>query len=189
MRMLRSFAWLTLISMLSLSCDTTEPYVHEPQFSKNVSTLYGFEKGPANLDLMPNFTWKDSTGVLRSFSELRGKVVLVNFWATWCVPCLAEMPALRDIAVDFAKDSVVVIGISVDQAGEIFPRVEEFHRNKNLSFQVITDPQMNVYEAYMGSRTQSIPTTFIITQEGAFYTKLSGEQQYDTFAQHIRDLI
>ena len=186
---LRSFGSLALLSLLALSCGTNEPYVHEPRFSKNVSTLFDFEKRPADPHDMANFTWKDSNGVLRSFDDLRGKVVLVNFWATWCVPCLAELPALKDIAIDFAKDSVVVIGISIDQAGDIFPRVEEFHRSKNLSFQVITDPQMNVYEAYMGTRATSIPTTFIITPEGRLYTILSGEQQYDTFARHIRDIL
>jgi peroxiredoxin len=188
--MIRTVLGLMLISMVSLSCsETTAPYVHEPKYGKNISTLFGFEKDAPDPNVVPDFTWKDSNGVLRSLSDLRGKVVLVNFWATWCAPCLAETPALRDIAADFAKDSVVVIGISIDQSGEIYPKVEEFHRTKHLGYQVITDPDLDVYEAYTETRNPAIPLTFVIDADGHLYTALVGEQQYDTFADRINEIL
>lgn len=176
--------------MLSLSCsESTAPYVHEPKFGKNISTLFGFEKEPEAKGMVPDFTWKDSNGVERSLKELRSKVVLVNFWATWCAPCLAETPALRDIANDFRKDSVVVIGVSIDQSGEIYPKVEDFARSKGLQYQVITDPKLDVYQAYTGTTQTAIPLTYVIDLDGSLYTILVGEQQYDTFAERIRDLL
>jgi peroxiredoxin len=188
--MIRTFAALVLLSILSLSCsEPVTTYVHEPKYGKNISTLFGFEKESADINVVPDFTWKDSNGVLRSLSDLRDKIVLVNFWATWCGPCLAETPALRDIAIDFAKDSVVVIGISIDQSGEIYPKVEEFLRSKNLGYQVITDPGLDVYEAYTNTRNTTIPVTFIIDVDGRLYTALVGEQQYDTFADNINELL
>src|SRR5687767_836497 len=159
--MIRILGCLAVLLLMSLSCSKpTEPYVHEPRFGKNVSTLFGFEKQQPADGSMADFSWKDSNGVLRSFKELRGKVVVVNFWATWCPPCLAETPALRDIATDFAKDSVVVIGIAIDQDGAVYPKIEEFHRTKSLTYQVITDINKDVYSVYMQTHANSIPTTF-----------------------------
>lgn len=181
---------LLFCALLSLSCDSTDPYVHEPKFDTNVSTVFDFETaGQTPNDKMPNFTWKDSTGTLRSLRELEGKVVVINFWATWCEPCLFEMPTLDDIARDFAPDSVVVIGISIDQEGDVYNRIKQYHSDRRLSFQVISDFTMDVYEAYMGTRTISIPQTFVIMPTGELYVQLQGAQQYDTFAAHIEDVL
>ncbi len=189
--MIRGLLCLALVSMLSLSCDKSvePPYVHEPKFSKNVSTLFGFEAESAEEGMAPDFTWKDSTGELRSLKELRGKVVLVNFWATWCIPCLVETPALRDIATDFREEGAVVIGIAIDRAGAVYPKVEDFARGKGLNYQVITDPGFDVYEAYTGSESISIPATYVIDADGYLYTILNGEKQYDTFAETIREIL
>ena len=181
---------LAILALISLSCDSTDPYVHEPRFDKNVSTVFGFKTASQTLEGMaPDFTWKDSNGVLRSLSDLRGKIILVNLWATWCEPCLFEMPTLDDIAKDFSKDSVVVIGVSIDQEGDVYNRIVGYHRDRGLRFQVISDFGMDVYHAYMGTRTISIPQTFIVDRDGSLYVQLTGPQQYDEFATYIRELI
>jgi hypothetical protein len=64
--MIRTFAALVLLSLLSLSCsEPVTPYVHEPKYGKNISTLFGFEKESVDINVVPDFTWKDSNGVLR----------------------------------------------------------------------------------------------------------------------------
>ena len=189
--MTRGLLWLAFVSLLSLSCSQSAepPYVHEPKYSKNVSTLFAFETEPSGDGVTPDFTWKDSTGALRSLKDLRGKVVLVNFWATWCAPCLVETPALRDIAKDFRDQGAVVIGVAIDQAGAVYPKVEEFAHSKNLGYQVITDPMLDVYKAYTGTTEKAIPVTYVIDADGLLYTVLIGEKQYDTFAETIRDIL
>lgn len=188
---MRRIFCLLVLSVLSLSCSasTDAPYVHEPRYSTNVSTLFGFKTEPDEEGTTPDFSWKDSTGTLRSLRELRGKVVLINFWATWCAPCLVETPALRDIASDFRDKGAVVIGISIDQAGEVYPKVEEFAHSKHLGYQVITDPGLDVYKAYTGTTEKAIPVTYVIDADGLLYTVLIGEKQYDTFAETIRDIL
>lgn len=180
---------LLVIASTTLSCGTsTEPYVHEPTYEKNISTLYGFQQD-ADEDIAPNFEWRDSNGVTRTLNDLLGKVVVVNFWATWCAPCLVEMPSLNDIAKDMAADSVVVIGISTDQSGNVLEKVRNFHRSKRLIFQVIMDPNMDAYKTYSPTNETLLPQTYIIDRDGYIYTRFYGEQQYDTFRESIEELL
>jgi len=182
-------AVLTILAFTAFACsNAAEPYTHVPKYSKNVSTLYGHEaQNPQGM--APDIEWRDSNGVKRTLRDLRGKVVVVNFWATWCVPCLVELPALADIANDFRDDSVVVLGMSIDQAGNVFPKVEEFHRSKGLNFQVITDNKMDVYKAYTRTSQVAIPQTFFVDVDGFVQSRLVGEQQYDSFKEQIEALL
>jgi peroxiredoxin len=162
--------------------------VHSPRYSKNISTLYGFATTDS-FDRAPDFEWRDSLGIKRTLRDLEGKVVIVNFWATWCVPCLVEMPALRDITKDFRDDSVVVIGITIEREGNIYDNVEQFHRSKGLNFQVIMDPQRQVYEPYTGMTGTAVPQTFFIDRDGYVQYRLLGEQTYDAFKDHLEALL
>jgi peroxiredoxin len=82
-----------------------------------------------------------------------------------------------------------VIGVSIDQEGDVYNRIVGYHRDRGLRFQVISDFGMDVYHAYMGTRTISIPQTFIVDRDGSLYVQLTGPQQYDEFATYIRELI
>lgn len=167
---------------------TTGPLVFEPRFGKNVSTLVR-SLDRAESGWASDFEWRDSNGVLRSLSELQGKIVLLNFWATWCPPCLLEMPYLNEIAQDYAADSVVVLGISIDASGNVYDKVERHHRGKNYVFQVVIDPHKEVYEDYVGTKQVAIPWTFVIDRDGAIYEVLAGQKDYDTFAASIESIL
>jgi peroxiredoxin len=189
--MIRALVGLVLISMLSLSCteDPIAPYDYAPRYGKYISTLYGFDTVASDDGTASNFAWKDSNGVIREMDDLRGKVVVLNFWATWCGPCLAETPALRDIARDFAKDSVVVIGISIDRDGDVYGIVDNFQRSKNLRYQTIIDADKDVYSVYMDTYETAIPTSFVIDKKGRIAATLVGATDYEKFASFIRKLL
>src|SRR5208282_547889 len=95
----------------------------------------------------PEFTLKDLSGKTWTFAELRGKVVLVNFWGTWCPPCRKEMPGL------------VVLGISDEEAA----KVEPFIRERKVSFPVLLDPGRKVNEMFV---VEGIPKSFVYDREG-----------------------
>ena len=98
----------------------------------------------------PEFALKDLSGKTWTFAELRGKVVLVNFWATWCPPCRKEMPDLEALYGRFGSQGLVVLGISDEEAA----KVEPFIRERKVSFPVLLDPGRKVNEMFV---VQGIP--------------------------------
>jgi peroxiredoxin len=107
----------------------------------------------------PEFTLQDLSGKSWTFSELRGKVVLVNFWATWCPPCRKEMPDLETLYERFGSKGLVVLGISDEEAA----KVEPFIRERKVSFPVLLDPGRKVNEMFV---VEGIPKSFVYDREG-----------------------
>ncbi len=107
----------------------------------------------------PEFTLTDLSGKSWTFSELRGKVVLVNFWATWCPPCRKEMPDLETLYGRFGAKGFVVLGISDEEAA----KVEPFIRERKVSFPVLLDPGRKVNEKFV---VEGIPKSFVYDREG-----------------------
>jgi len=107
----------------------------------------------------PAFTLKDLSGKTWTFAELRGKVVLVNFWATWCPPCRKEMPDLETLYERFSSKGLVVLGISDEEAA----KVEPFIRESQVSFPVLLDPGRKVNEMFV---VEGIPKSFVYDREG-----------------------
>ena len=106
------------------------------QFKNNISTLYGNggknAKDNTGLDTASNIIWKDSLGITRSLNNLKGKIVLLNFWAIWCVPCEAEMPDLTSIA----ETGIVVIAVSaIDPNSSLFQRTILYSETRGLKLE------------------------------------------------------
>jgi peroxiredoxin len=112
----------------------------------------------------PEFTLKDLSGKSWTFSELRGKVVLVNFWATWCPPCRKEMPDLEALYARFAAKGFVVLGISDEEAA----KVEPFIRERKVSFPVLLDPGRKVNDMFV---VEGIPKSFVYGRDGTLVTQ------------------
>src|ERR1700675_4004796 len=107
----------------------------------------------------PEFALKDLSGKTWTFAQLRGKVVLVNFWATWCPPCRKEMPDLEMLYGRFGSKGLVVLGISDEEAA----KVEPFIRERKVSFPVLLDPGRKVNEMFV---VDGIPKSFVYDREG-----------------------
>jgi peroxiredoxin len=107
----------------------------------------------------PEFALKDLSGKTWTFAELRGQVVLVNFWATWCPPCRKEMPDLETLYGRFHSRGLVVLGISDEEAA----KVEPFIRERKVSFPVLLDPGRKVNEMFV---VEGIPKSFVYDREG-----------------------
>jgi len=131
-----------------------------------------------------DFTLKDMNGVDVEFESFRGKVILVNFWATWCGPCRAEIPSLVELQDEYADD-LVVLGLSVDDPAEkLLPYAKEFKMNYPV---LVGNGREDVQEAF--GPLYGIPVTVIIGRDGRIALKHSGIATKEQFEREIKTLL
>jgi peroxiredoxin len=105
------------------------------------------------------FTLADLHGKTWDLQELRGKVVLVNFWATWCPPCRSEMPDLDALYKQFKDQGFVVLAISDEDVSKVQPYIDQYH----YSYPILLDPGRKVHESF---NIEGIPKSFVYDREG-----------------------
>lgn len=122
----------------------------------------------------PNSQFSDGTRPM-SLSAFKGKYVLVNFWATWCSPCVKEMPALDRLAARLERNGVVVVAISQDEGGatQVRPFVEKLKLTK---MRVLYDPDKRAFRDYA---LRGLPTTILVSPEGKLVARLEGSASWD----------
>ena len=118
-------------------------------------------------------------GAALRLGDLRGKVVLLNFWATWCEPCLEEMPAMERLARTFRERGLAVLALSVDREGASV--VRSFLKRHDLTFLVGLDPQQAVARLY---RIWALPSTTILDRKGVPRFAVQGAREWDGQAGH-----
>jgi peroxiredoxin len=109
----------------------------------------------------PEFALKDATGKTVKLSDYRGKVVLLNFWATWCGPCKIEIPWFMDFEQTYKDKNFAVLGISLDEDG--WDAVKPFIEQKKINYRVVIGTEQ---VALLYGEVDSLPTTFMIDREG-----------------------
>jgi len=119
----------------------------------------------------PDFTLKTLDGESVTLSDLRGKVVLLNFWATWCPPCKAEMPAFQRAYTDYAAEDFVILAVNATQQDSV-EGVVEFIAEFGLSFPVVLDTAGEANRFY---QVQSLPTSFFIDRDGVISEVVIGD--------------
>ena len=127
----------------------------DPQFAAATAKLEADDAHRQQAD----FTLTDLRGKQWSLRELRGKVVLVNFWATWCPPCRKEMPDLDSLYQRFKDRGFVVLALSDEDAGNVKPFIAE----RNISYPVLLDPGDNVKDLF---QVNGIPQSFVYDRDG-----------------------
>ena len=132
----------------------------------------------------PNFSWKDTTGQSVDFDGYRGKVTLVNFWATWCVPCKRELPDLVALSKDMAGKDVKILGIATDR-GDATAEVATFVAEHGIPYQNVVSTE-ELEEAF--GNVGAIPTSFLIGRDGKIAQKFIGPRTKEFFAQAIEAL-
>ena len=133
---------------------------------------------PARARLAEDFTLPTPDGGSFRLSEQRGKVVLVNFWATWCPPCLEEMPAMERLWRRHKDAGVVLVAVSLDTDGK---KVPPFVNARKFSFPVALDPKMAVAEKY---GVRALPSSFVLDREGTVTGVALGPRAWDDGAAH-----
>lgn len=120
------------------------------------------KKAPAIGADAPVFTATDLAGAPVSLAALKGQVVVLNVWATWCQPCRLETPVLQALHASIASQGVKVIGVSIDGPGSA-PDVQDFRREFSVTYDLWLDPQKDVQVKFL---TVGVPETFVIDRGG-----------------------
>jgi thiol-disulfide isomerase/thioredoxin len=120
-----------------------------------------------------NFSLIDENGEKIPFTSFENKVVFVNFWATWCPPCVAEMPDIQNLYEEVDTNNIAFVLISLDDS---FQKAKDFVKRKEFDFPIyhLASPLPSVYES------KAIPTTYVISPKGEIVVSKSGMAKYNT---------
>lgn len=130
--------------------------------------IYNVQAG----DTAPGFELEDDQGVGFSLDDYRGKLVLLNFWATWCAPCVQEIPSLNQTYEQFKSDGFVVLAVSIDEDKDQY---RDFLANAGVTFPTARDPERDVSARYGSSK---YPESYLIDGEGKVLRKYVGAEDW-----------
>ena len=132
----------------------------------------------------------DAAGLQRLLADNRGRVMIVNLWATWCAPCLREIPELVRLGDELAPSGLRVIGISLDDA-DTEEAVETFRKRWFPAFHTYqsSDEWYALVEPLDPNWSSVLPTSFVLDRDGNRVATLTGGQSYETFAAAVEPLL
>ncbi len=142
---------------------------------------------------VPDFTLKDLEGHDESLGQFKGKVVLVNFWATWCAPCRIEIPWLMDLQEKYAPQGFTVLGIAMDEEGKsaVVPFVQKERFKLGTTSQPMNYPILigNEDAAEKFGGLVGLPTTVLISRDGRQVKRIDGLLTYEQMDKTIQSLL
>lgn len=130
--------------------------------------------------LANDFVLQDTQGQLQRLGDYRGKWVLVNFWATWCPPCLAEVPELVALHNAHRDKDLIVIGISMDSTPE---SVADFAKRKKISYPLVLGSEKIAQQI---GKVEVLPTSFLFGPDGQLVTTQAGELTRESVEAFLR---
>lgn len=132
----------------------------------------------------PEFAYPNLDGDTVALSDYEGKVVLVNVWATWCGPCLREMPSMERLYRKLRGEEFEILAVSIDARqgetdayGRAGGDLGEFASELDLTFPILHDPRGRIQRTY---QTTGVPESFVIGRDGTIYKKVAGETEWDS---------
>ncbi len=130
---------------------------------------------PAEAFIAPGFNLQSHTGGTVNLRDYRGKVVFINFWATWCATCKVEMPSMQKVYSQFKDRGLEMLTISVDKDQSL---IQPFMDQYQLTFPVLLDPESDVAKKVY--KTTGVPETFIVNKHGIIVHKAIGPRDWAT---------
>ncbi|ASF45352.1 TlpA family protein disulfide reductase [Methylovulum psychrotolerans] len=135
---------------------------------------------------MPAFTLSDLAGKTHSSAEWQGKILVVNFWATWCPPCRKEIPTFVALQNQWANQGVVFLGIAIDEA----KAVKNFHEDMAINYPLLLAETTGAALAReFGDAMEAVPYTVIVNQQGQIIYRKPGEVSKDDLISQITPLL
>src|SRR5687768_61394 len=186
-RLSRRAAWIAMgsvalaLGLLWAASDLSDPHLDDP------AAAFGDDPEDADATGKPaplNYTVKDMNGAEVRLASFKGKIILLNFWATWCEPCKYEIPDLISLQEQYADD-IVVLGFSVDDTPE---QLKAYAAEYKVNYPMLVGSgHENVQDAY--GPMWGIPVTIVIARDGTIARKQSGIRTREQFEREIKALL
>jgi peroxiredoxin len=186
-RLSRRAAWIAMgsvalaLGLLWAASDLSDPHLDDP------AAAFGEDPEDADATGKPaplNFTVKDMNGAEVRLASFKGKIILLNFWATWCEPCKYEIPDLISLQEQYADD-IVVLGFSVDDTPE---QLKAYAAEYKVNYPMLVGSgHENIQDAY--GPMWGIPVTIVIARDGTIARKQSGIRTREQFEREIKALL
>lgn len=191
--MRKSLLILFIGSLLILSgCSAKEEVEDQKSEIGNRKSEIGSEKSKIRNEVKaPDFRLATISGEEFHLSDFKGKVVMLNFWGTWCPPCRKEIPDLVNLQAKYQKDGLEIVGITLNSGSAV--EIQKFADKKQINYTLLTDfgnnethTITNLYGQAMGQPISSIPTTLLIDREGYIVKEYLGARSEEVFYNDIK---
>ncbi len=137
----------------------------------------------ADSPIAPDFRLQDLAGGTVRLADLKGKVVLIDFWATWCPPCRAAIPGIERLHKTYGQKGLVVLGVSVDEGG--WDDVKAVGKQLGISYRILKGDE-DVQTKYL---IRAIPTVYLVNKEGRITSLFMGAEDERTIEEEVRKLL
>jgi peroxiredoxin len=161
---MKTFVLIFLLTLTISSCGQTESNKNENNTNKNESSK---NVGTQKSMIAPDFTLYDTAGNEHKLSDYRDKVVIVDFWATWCPPCVVEIPHLVELYNKYNEKGLVILGLSLDTDPQ---KIKYFIKKNNMDYPVLLGAR-KLIKTYA---IKGIPTAYLINKDGSIVNKFVG---------------
>ena len=191
---MRIILWMTIL--IAIGCGQKEKMKEATRPSEIVNKMMSTDKSkrPDYAIKAPDFTLRTVQGELFKLSENRGKVIMLNFWGTWCGPCRREIPDFNKLHAKYQKDGLEIVGVTLTSGSS--KNILEFMNDWDMEYTVLTDIDnyetqkvTSDYGRAIGRPITGIPTTLIIDQEGYIVKGYIGPRSEEVFYKDLQPLL
>jgi peroxiredoxin len=191
---MRIILWMTIL--IAIGCGQKEKMKEATRPSEIVNKMMSTDKSkrPDYAIKAPDFTLRTVQGELFKLSENRGKVIMLNFWGTWCGPCRREIPDFNKLHAKYQKDGLKIVGITITSGSA--KNILDFMNDWDMEYTVLTDIDNNEtqkvtsdYGRAIGKPITGIPTTLIIDKEGYIVKGYVGPRSEEVFYKDLQPLL
>lgn len=180
---------IVVVNIIQDIREKEETQVAQEEFLTQSETVEMTSEGLKEGDVPPDFELKTLDGTLVKMSDFKGKKVILNFWASWCPPCKAEMPHMENYYKTKAKQqNVEILAVnltSAERGGDVRNKVETFIEEFGLTFPVPLDENGEIGETYQAF---TIPTTYMIDATGLIHTKIIGPMDEEVIENIVSEM-